>query len=163
DHGEIPAAAPLLVRFPPDAPLVFERPPVLLVQGGVFTGGDERAERRLPEVVHEGIVGADDAVSRTSHANRQVLLLDHAHFDRPRFCRGPGGSPRRGGRANRCGRGRRTTPPRRGARTPRRRSRRGLPDRASESRRPRPRACSVPAPPRPAPWPPRRRAASRTR
>src|SRR6185503_5785728 len=72
---------PAPVRLPGLAPLLLEAALVLLEDLAVLPGRHELAERRFPEVVHEGVLGADEPVSGLAGAPRVVVVLEHADLE----------------------------------------------------------------------------------
>src|SRR6266542_1611382 len=73
-------APPALVRFPDQAPLLLESPPVRVKKLPVIPGRHQLAERRLAEVVDEHILSAHHPVPRRADAHGKVVVFEHAYF-----------------------------------------------------------------------------------
>ena len=70
-----------LVRLPRDAPLLLPPRAVRVEDRAVLPRGPEPADRRLPEVMHEHVLGADDAIARLTHAHRVVVVFEQADLE----------------------------------------------------------------------------------
>ena len=66
---------------PPRAPFLLESRPVCFEQCRVPAGRNERAQRRLAEVMDEGVLSADDAQASVAHPQRVVVVLEHRNLE----------------------------------------------------------------------------------
>ena len=69
------------VGFPGDPPLILVAASVGVKELAIAAVRRQLPQRRLPEVVHEHVLGADDAVAGPVHAASVVVVFEHADLE----------------------------------------------------------------------------------